>query len=287
MVAALAAIFIELFLAIGGSIACYIVVDSLASRANSRTTKASALLEMADITRPVSSVATIVFAIGSILWFFIVLLSGMSVPAALLALPVVEAMTFFGASFYVKRKVAKRRAKFMDQLEMALRLVSGGVRIGLSLPQAMTHITEEMTDPARQEFRRVVTQTRVGVSMPDALDALAERMAGNETLMLARVIRVQRQTGGSLSSILDHLAETIKERRQIQRKISALTAEGRIGALVLEALPVFVALFVLLMEPSMAKALLGTLIGHVVLGWATLLELMAIYSLNRMLKVNV
>jgi len=287
VVAALTSTFIGVFLAFGGTIACYIVVNGMIAREHPRVTKAASLLELAGIGRPVDVVATAIFATGALLWFFTVLVAHLSLVPELLALPLFEAAVFYAASFWIKRRVAQRRSRFLDQLEMALRLMSGGVRIGLSLPQAMAHIIEEMTDPARLEFRRVVTQTRVGVSMPDALDSLAERMAGNETLMLARVIRVQRQTGGSLSLILDHLAETIKERRQIQRKISALTAEGRIGALVLEALPVGVGFFVLVMEPPMGKALMSTLIGHAVLAVAVALELMAIYSLNKMLKVNV
>lgn len=287
MVGALASIAIALFLAIGGSIACYMVVNTMASRERPRVTKAASLLELAGINRPADIVATAIFGIAAFLWFLTTIVMRMGVVTEILTLPFFLGAGFYGASFFINRRVGKRRASFMDQLEMALRLMSGGVRIGLSLPQAMTHITEEMTDPARIEFRRVITQTRVGVSTPDALDSLAERMAGNETLMLARVIRVQRQTGGSLSTILDHLAETIKERRQIQRKIAALTAEGRIGALVLEALPVGVGFFVIVMERPMGTALMGTLIGHLVLAWAAILEFTAIYFLNRMLKVNV
>lgn len=287
MVGALASIAIALFLAVGGSIACYMLVNAMASREHPRIVKAASLLELAGINRPVDVTATAIFGIAAFLWFLTTIVTRMGVVTEIITLPIFLGAMFFAASFFINRKVNKRRASFMDQLEMALRLMSGGVRIGLSLPQAMTHITEEMTDPARLEFRRVITQTRVGVSTPDALDSLAERMAGNETLMLARVIRVQRQTGGSLSTILDHLAETIKERRQIQRKISALTAEGRIGALVLEALPVGVGFFVVVMERPMGAALMGTLIGHLVLAWAATLEFMAIYFLNRMLKVNV
>jgi tight adherence protein B len=287
VVAALAPLGIALFLAVGGSIGCYLVVSTMASQEHPRLKTLASLLELADITKPADVVVTAVFGTAAAVWFLASLVLHLSVVLEFVTMPMTVAAIFFVTSFFVKRKVAKRRATFMDQLEMALRLMSGGVRIGLSLPQAMTHITEEMTDPARLEFRRVITQTRVGVSTPDALDSLAERMAGNETLMLARVIRVQRQTGGSLSIILDHLAETIKERRQIQRKIAALTAEGRIGALVLEALPVGVGFFVLVMEPTMGKALMGTIIGHVVLVWACFLEFMAIWTLNNMMKVNV
>ena len=287
MVAILTSTLVWFLVALSGSIACYLTVNAMLSREDPQAKRFTSLLELADINRPLDVVATAVFLIGAFLWLLVTMVMHVGVVIELLAMPLFIGLIFYFAYFIVKKRVGKRRAKFMDQLEMALRLISGGVRVGLSLPQAMTHITEEMANPARQEFRRVITQTRVGVSTPDALDALADRMSGNETLMLARVIRVQRQTGGSLSVILDHLAETIKERRQIQRKIAALTAEGRIGALVLEALPVGVGFFVLVMEPPMGKALMGTLIGHLVLGWAVFLECMAIYTLNNMLKVSV
>ncbi|MFN2529580.1 MAG: type II secretion system F family protein, partial [Candidatus Baltobacteraceae bacterium] len=132
----------------------------------------------------------------------------------------------------------------------------------------------------------VIGQTNVGISPYDALDGLAERIPSNETLMLAKVIRIQGQTGGNLSAILEHLATTIKERRRIARKINALTAEGRIGALVLEALPVAVGGFIIATQRDMALPLLTTGLGHGVLGGVLVLEFLAIVSLNRMLQVR-
>ena len=156
--------------------------------------------------------------------------------------------------------IARRLEQFITQLELALRLIASGIRVGLALRQALTMVTEELADPARHEFLRVIGQTNIGVSVLDALDDLAVRMPTNETLMMARVIRIQSQSGGDLAKVLDQLAATIKDRRQVHRKIGALTAEGRMSALVLMIIPLALGAFILTTQPTMAHALLYT--GH-------------------------
>ena len=141
-------------------------------------------------------------------------------------------------------KVRRRLEAFVSQLELALHLMAGGLRVGLSMRQALASVVDELPDPASYEFRRVIGQTTIGVSMLDAMDDLARRMPNNETLMVARVFRVQSQTGGDLARILDQLAETIKGRRQVDRKIGTLTAEGKMSAWVLMAIPIGLGLFI-------------------------------------------
>jgi tight adherence protein B len=133
----------------------------------------------------------------------------------------------------------------------------------------------------------VLGQANIGVSILDALDDLAERIPRQETMMMARVIRVQSQTGGDLGKILDQLANTIKERRRIKRKISALTAEGRMGAVILSSLPIFLGGFLSLTQPRWHNLIWNTTIGHWTLFIVLVLEILGILTLSRMLKVNV
>lgn len=192
-----------------------------------------------------------------------------------------------GFWFYVRMKVARRLDQFVQQLELALRLISSGVRIGLGLRQALTMVIEEMPNPAKYEYMRVIGQTNIGVSVYDALDSLAKRMPSNETLMMARAIRIQSQTGGDLGKILEHLANTIKDRRRIQRKIRALTSEGRASAAILSCLPPFLSGFISLTEPQMGSALFFTFPGHIALGLVCILEALGVFTLMKMLKVDV
>ncbi|MFY9738953.1 MAG: type II secretion system F family protein, partial [Candidatus Cybelea sp.] len=141
--------------------------------------------------------------------------------------------------------------------------------------------------PASYEFRRVIGQTTIGVSMLDAIDDLARRMPNNETLMVARVFRVQSQTGGDLARILDQLAETIKGRRQVYRKIGTLTAEGKMSAWVLMAIPLGLGLYLGTSQDTMGHALLYTPIGHIPLLVVAGLETGAYFWLASLLRIKV
>jgi tight adherence protein B len=226
-------------------------------------------------------------AVTALLWIVLAFVMRPAPLIGVLLLPLCAGASCGGFWMLVQIKLRKRLDTFVQQLELALRLVASGVRIGLGLRQALTIVIEEMPDPARYEYMRVVGQTNIGVSVYDALDNLAKRMPSNETMMMARAIRIQSQTGGDLSKILEHLAETIKERRRIQRKIQALTAEGRASAAILSGLPPFLAGFISLTEPAMGHALLFSAPGHVALGIVLVLESCGVITLMRMLKVDV
>lgn len=222
-----------------------------------------------------------------VLWLLVTLVLRPPLVGIVLLLPVCAALSCGGFWLYVKQKLRKRLDQFVQQLELALRLIASGVRIGLGLRQALTIVIEEMPDPARHEYMRVVGQTNIGVTVYDALDNLATRMPSNETLMMARAIRIQSQTGGDLGKILEHLANTIKERRRIQRKIRALTAEGRASAGILSALPPFLSAFIALTERDMGHALLFTTPGHISLVIVAVLETLGVLTLLKILKVDV
>ncbi len=181
-------------------------------------------------------------------------------------------LAFYSASVWVQGRIKKRLRLFNEQLEIALRLMSSGLRVGLGLRQALTTVVQEMPEPARIEFGRVLGQTSIGVSIYDALDQLSGRMPSNELTMMAKAIRVQSQTGGNLGHVLEVLAETIKQRRKITRKVRALTSEARASGYVITALPIFVGGFILVAEPHMRGSLFGTLIGRLsLLGTFTLI----------------
>ena len=106
-------------------------------------------------------------------------------------------------------------------------------------------------DPARYEFRRVIGADELGVSVSTQWTTWPNVCRANETLMLAEFFACKSQTGGNLARMLDRLAETIKARRQVQRKFDALTAEGRMSAWVLTLIPLFIGAFIVITQPQM------------------------------------
>lgn len=255
-------------------------------RANDRVKGISALLDRAGIrTRPEDIVVTCL-ALAALLWFAVVEVTHVPILFGLLLMPVCALIVGVGFYAYVNIRRRRRLDAFSIQLELALRLMASSVRIGLGLRQALATIIDEMPDPARHEYARVIGHTNLGMSPYDALDDLAERMPSSESLMMARVVRIQSQTGGDLGKVLEHLASTIKERRRIGRKIRALTAEGRAGALILSLLPVFLGVFIILTQQRMGHALLYTQAGHTTLLIVLCMEIAGVFTINRILQVK-
>lgn len=256
-------------------------------RATARVQSLADRLDVAGIGMSPQEIVLTVASGVAVVWIALVFLLHLGPVIALILLPAVAAAGTYGFYVFVGEKTRMRLETFVTQLEPATRLIAGGLRVGLGLRQALANVIEELPDPAKHEFRRIIGQTNLGASVFDAVDDLATRMPSHESMMLARVFRVQSETGGDLARILDQLADTIKDRRHVQRKISALTAEGRMSAWVLMLIPVGLGLFIAVTQQSMANALFYTGIGHIVLLTILGLEIAAYFSLKALLRINV
>jgi tight adherence protein B len=223
------------------------------------------LLERGGIRWRTDEIALRILGIAIPLWAAFMYFGKPPAVVGVIAAPLILIGTFYGFGVWVRNKIKNRLEKFNTQLEVALRLMATGLRVGLGLRQSLIVVVSEMPDPLRSEFNRVLGQTSIGVSIYDALDQLGERMPGSEMLMMTRAIRIQSQTGGNLGRVLETLAETITQRRRIDRKVRALTSEARASSVVITALPVFVAGFILATQPTLRDALTGTTFGRLIL----------------------
>lgn len=226
-------------------------------------------------------------AIAAILWFAIAAIARAPLLFDVVLFPVAVAAVLGIVYVWVAWRRHARSSEFNAQLELALRVMASGLRVGLGIRQALNQVVDEMPDPAKYEFARVIGQTNLGVSVHDAMDDLAARMPSNETLMMARALRVQSQTGGDLATVLEHLSNTIRDRRRLVRKAAAVTSEGRMSAIVLEAIPPVLAIFIVVTQPEMGHALLQTTIGHIVIVILAALEIGGFFWLRQMLRLAV
>ncbi|GGI04825.1 type II secretion system F family protein [Egicoccus halophilus] len=174
-----------------------------------------------------------------------------------------------GARAVLNVKATKRQAAFGDQLGDTLQLLSGSLRAGYSLMQAVDSVAREAESPAAEEFNRLVVETRLGRDMNEALHALGERMQSQDFSWVAQAIAINREVGGDLANVLDTVAETIRERNQIRRQVKSLSAEGRMSTYVLIALPFVVSLLLSLVNPGyMSELYAGGVVGWLVIGIA-------------------
>jgi tight adherence protein B len=227
-----------------------------------------------------------VVSIGVLIWIPAIFLMHGGLLLSLALLPLSEAISVLVATGYLKFRGKRRLAKLVDQLEMVLRMIASAMRVGLGFRQAIILVTEEVADPSRREFMRVMGRANIGVNIVDALDEMARNSPASEIQMFARVVRVQQSTGGDLAKVLEKLATTIRDRRRIVRKMGALTAQGRFGAFIIGALPLVVGGFIVLTQKDMGDVLLHTQPGWGVLAAVALLEGLAAYVLSRILILD-
>lgn len=244
-------------------------------------------IDRADLGLSAQRIATILGVASGVLWFAAVVVLRPDILNALLYVPIAFGIVAFGFRTWTRGKVAKRLKAFNDQFELVLRLISSGLRVGLSLRQAVALVIEESPEPARTEFARVIARASIGVPMDVALQDLATRVPSDELQMFVDAIDIQSKTGGNLAKILDHLANTIKSRRSIQRKVRSLTGEARASGWVIAALPVALGVFIMATQPLMREAMFTTPIGHLSLVIFVVLEVVGGGLVKAMMRLDV
>ncbi len=259
---------------------------SVSARAKTIGERFQADFELAGLRIEPHQFGFVMIGIGAAVWMLMILVLRPSFLVGAFLFIVIAGLTVYGARWYVQNRRKARIAQFQDQLENALRTLASGVRVGLGIRQAFVMTAENSRDPVKTEFTRVVGLSNLGVSLVDAFDQMAARMTNPETAMLARVLRVQSQTGGDLASVLEGLANTIRDRRRLRRRISAITAQGRATGWLLGLLPIGLGVFLIVAEPQLRDAMLFTLIGRILLAVALGLDFLAIISLMKIVNID-
>ena len=99
--------------------------------------------------------------------------------------------------------------------------------------QGLEAVAQEISDPMQKELQRVFTEVRLGRPVEDSLGDAADRMDSNDLRWTVMAIRIQREVGGNLAVLLDTVSDTMVKRERMRRELRALTAEGRLSAIVL------------------------------------------------------
>ncbi|PNH81146.1 type II secretion system F family protein [Arthrobacter sp. AFG20] len=183
-------------------------------------------------------------------------------------LPALAALVIgpFGVRFALRFLASRRRGKFAAQLDETVQLLAGGLRAGHSLLRAIDAAAGEAEAPTSEEFSRVINQTRLGRDLGEALDEAATRMRSEDFEWIAQAIAIHREVGGNLADVLDQVGHTIRERNQIRGQVKALSAEGRISALVLGFLPLAITGALMVMSPGYMDPMVESPIGLVMIG---------------------
>ena len=181
----------------------------------------------------------------------------------------------------------RRLNKLHAQLPDILMLLASSLRAGHSFFQALSTVAEEIGAPAGEELGRVVSEVRLGRPVDEALNALAERVGSDDFRWAVLAVNIQRDVGGNLAEVLDTVADTVREREVIRRQVRVLSAEGRLSAIVLTALPFAIGLYMSQVNPGYMTPLFTTRTGIMMLIVAGSLLGVGMLWIRRMVKIDV
>lgn len=245
-------------------------------------TKVESLLERANLPlRP--SEAIFFYAVGVVVVAVLLLLLTGNPFVALLGTVLLAFVPPAVLSFLARR----RQKQFNSLLPDTLQLLASTLRAGFSLMQGVEAVSNEVSEPVGRELRRVVTEARLGRPLEESLEGVAERMGSADFDWAVMAIRIQREVGGNLAELLMTVADTMTERERLRRDVNALTAEGRVSALVLGLLPVGIGVFILGANPGYMDPLFEETLGKILLGGAGILMAAGFFWMKKMIEIEI
>lgn len=220
--------------------------------------------------------------IGAVGFLLLQLLTGAFLAALLAAailgpLPIVR----------VYRRRAARMAEFQRQLSDALDLIARALKAGNTFSGGMRMVADEFADPIGPEFATTLDEINYGMDAEKALHNLMERVDSLDLRFFVVSVNIQRETGGNLSEIIGNTASLIRERFKIHGRIRILSAEGRISAIVLLALPFAAAGVLYLIKPDYMLLLFNEPLGQAMIKSALASMAMGYFIIRRMVNFKV
>lgn len=187
---------------------------------------------------------------------------------------------------YINFRRTRRMRAFGNQLPYALDLIKSSLEAGHSLQRALQVVVSEFADPLGSEFRTLLEQTRIGLPLPRALDDLLKRIPEDDLRLLVVAIKVQNQVGSSLAEIVGRLSEIVRTRQRLRLQVRSLTAQARLGGMVVGFLPLAILGVFALIQPGYTDDLFHDPTGQKILKTAAVFDFLAIVTIRRLLRVT-
>ena len=177
--------------------------------------------------------------------------------------------------------------KFQEQLPEALDLLGRALRSGHALTSGLAMIAEECVDPIKSEFAITADELKLGLTMQEAFDNLCKRVPSADLRYFVVAVTIQRETGGNLVEILDSISRLIRERVQFGRQVQTLTAEGRLSAWVLIALPLAMFLYIYFANYEYISMLWTEPVGLILLVGGIVSQILGAYVMKRIVAIEI
>ena len=148
-------------------------------------------------------------------------------------------------------------------------------------------MVRESSGPMAVELNKAIVEARLGVPIEDALDTVARRMDSVDFEWVVMAIRIQREVGGNLAEVLNNVAATMRERERLRRQVDVLSAEGRLSAVILGALPLLFVVYLILVRPEYIGVLVTNPLGIAMIVVGVILLIAGAFWLRKVVTVEV
>ena len=257
--------------------------------------QAEEVAEKQGILRPIANVleqANILWRPGEVVAAALGLAAAISILAALIyGSPVLGLVVFLVLvlviAFLLRFIASRERNRFINQMPETLGLIATSLRSGQSFLQALEAVASEANQPTAREYQRAVAEVRLGRPIGSAIRAIADRMDSEDFGWVVMATDIQREVGGNLAEVLDIVADTMMQRNRLRREVRALSAEGRISAMVLGGLPVFMFLFLFTTNRDYLQPLVEQRAGWIMVGIALSCMLAAFAWLRKIVNIEI
>ena len=216
---------------------------------------------------------------------------GMFLPGLLGKPPIFGGALALGLAVLPWWRVASRRRKRIERIERqfpeALDLMGRAMRAGHAFPSAVKMVADEMADPMGRDFRILFDEMNYGVPTNEALVHLAARVPVPDVSYFVVAVMIQRESGGNLAELLDKISTIVRERLKLLGEVRTLSAEGKLSAIILTALPFGVALVVNLVNPEFMQVLWTDPMGQRMVGVAIFMMLVGIMWMRSIIRIRV
>lgn len=199
----------------------------------------------------------------------------------------VSALGLVLPNVYLNMRVRARRRLLSEQVADMILLMANGLKAGHSLIQVMESVSREVAPPLSEHLKTFLRDTVMGMSVEDALVKMEQQADDEDLSLVITAVLIQYQVGGNLAEILNNISFTIRERVRLKKEIQALTAQGRLSAIIISLLPVSLAGVLTLISPDFLSVLFQEPMGWAMVGTAVVLQLIGIFVFRRVVSIKV
>ncbi len=194
---------------------------------------------------------------------------------------------FMAPRFWLKSQWRNRVRHIDEQVEEAMVYMANAFKANPSLPEAIADVTTAMPRPISQELQVLLREYKLGTPLDQCLIRLQRRMPSRNLELAISALLVGRTVGGNIPKILEDIASTIRESYRLERVIDTQTAQGKMQAWVMGAMPAVVIGVFYLMDPELITPLFHTLIGYMVLAIAVVLNIIGVVFILKIVNIQV